>query len=111
LVNLLERRETKGARGTLLYVLEQLRAEVPLMVLASIIVEDSYEAREEALSLIGRGLIEGSPADFAEAEATLEGARVSADPERAQAIGRALKYLRTKGDATLRQRRRDGATP
>ena len=96
LLNLLTRPETKGSRGTLLYALEQLGAQVPLPVLADIIADESYEAREEALGLIDRHRIECSPEDLAKARATLEAARASADEERSQAIRRALEYLRIK---------------
>jgi len=96
LLNVLMRPDTKGSRGTLLYALEQLGADVPLAVLADIIAEDSYEAREEALGLIDRHRIACSSEDFARAQATLEAARASADAERSQAIRRALEYLRIK---------------
>jgi HEAT repeat protein len=95
LIDLLTRPDTKGARGTLLYVLEQLGADVPLPVLADIIAEESYEAREEALALIARGRIGCRPGEVARARATLEAARGSADAERNQAIGRALAHLGT----------------
>jgi HEAT repeat protein len=94
LIDLLTRPDTKGSRGTLLYALEQLGAEVPLPILADIIAEEPYEAREEALALIARSRSEGSPVEMARARARLEAARASADAERSQAIGRALEYLR-----------------
>lgn len=52
LIELLKRPSTKGARGTLLYALEELKAKVPLAVLTKIIADDTYEAREEALDLL-----------------------------------------------------------
>jgi hypothetical protein len=52
LVGLLLRPETKESRGTLLYALDELGANVPLAVLVDIIVEGPYEARQEALNLI-----------------------------------------------------------
>jgi HEAT repeat protein len=96
LINLLTRPDTKGSRGTLLYALEQLGADVPLPVLADIIADDSYEAREEALALIARDCIEYSSVEIARARASLEAARASADTEHSQAIRRALEYLSTK---------------
>ena len=96
LVNLLIRPETTGARGTLLYALEQLKAHVPLPILAEIILDESYEAREEALGLIAQDRIECSAEEFERARARLEAARVQADDERSQAIGRALEYLTAK---------------
>ena len=94
LVNLLTRPDTKGSRGTLLYALEQLGAAVPLPILAEIIADESYEAREEALALIARDPIECPAGELARARATLEAARPSADDERSQAIRRALEHLR-----------------
>ena len=93
LVNLLTRPETTGSRGTLLYALEQLKADVPLPILAEIILDGSYEAREEALGLIAQHRIECSDEEFKRARARLEAARVQADDERSQAIRRALEYL------------------
>jgi hypothetical protein len=93
LINLLTRPETQGSRGTLLYALEKLRADVPLTILAQIILDESYEAREEALSLIARGRIECSAEEFAGARARLDAARMSANDERSQAARRALEYL------------------
>jgi|SRR5271169_3271574 len=96
LINLLTRPDTKGSRGTLLYALEQLGAEAPLPVLADIIANESYEAREEALAVIARDRSECSLEEMAGAQARLEAAGASADPERSQAIHRALEYLRIK---------------
>jgi HEAT repeat protein len=95
LINLLTRPETQGARGTLLYALKQLGANIPLPILADIIADESYEAREEALGLIVQGRIECSTEEFARARAKLEAAHASADGERSEAIGRALEYLGT----------------
>jgi HEAT repeat protein len=95
LINLLTRPETRGSRGTLLYALEQLGADVPLSILVDIITKEPYEAREEALAAVARDRIECSAEEFARARATLEDAGASADEERSQAIRRALEYLRT----------------
>jgi HEAT repeat protein len=93
LVDLLARPETIGSRGTLLYALEQLGGDVPLPILAEIIAHESYEAREEALALIGRDRIKYSADEFARSKTKLETAAISADAERLSAIRRALKYL------------------
>lgn len=93
LIALLRQPATKGSRGSLLYALEQLGANVPLPVLANIILEDAYEAREEALNFIVRRQIECSAQQFANATAALEAATASADGERLQAIKRALEIL------------------
>jgi hypothetical protein len=100
LIRLLSRPNTKGSRGTLLYTLGELGAELPLPVLADVVVDESYEAREEALDLIRRGCVEGSAGDLAKAQARLHAALASADEERSQAIHRALEYLR--GDPRAR---------
>jgi hypothetical protein len=96
LISLLKRPDTKGSRGTLLYALEQLGVDVPLAVLAEIIVNESYEAREEALSFVVSNRIECSAEEFAHAKATLEAASTLADGERLEAIQRALNSLRVK---------------
>jgi hypothetical protein len=96
LIDLLTRPDTRGSRGSLLYALGQLGAAIPLPILAEIIANDSYEAREEALTFIGSNRIEYSADEFANAKATLETAAISADPERLQAIRRALGNLSVK---------------
>jgi HEAT repeat protein len=93
LIDLLKRQDTKGSRGTLLYALGELGADLPLPVLADIIADESYEAREEALTFLASGRIEYSAQEFARARARLEAAQLSADAERSEAIRRALEYL------------------
>jgi hypothetical protein len=97
LIDLVARPDTKGSRGTLLYSLSQLRASVPVELLVKIILEDSYEAREEALDLVSRGRAEGAAGDFTRAQGMLVGALATADEERGAAIRRALDYLGAKG--------------
>ncbi len=80
----------------MLYSLEQLKVNVPLLILADVIVNDSYEAREEALAFIAGNHFECSADEFAGAKAKLETAAISADPERLQAIQRALGNLSIK---------------
>jgi hypothetical protein len=97
LIKLLTRADTRGSRGTLLYALQQIGADVPLPILADIIIEEAYEAREEALALLARGRSECSAEEFAYARSTLEGGHAGADAERSEAIQRALDYLRIAG--------------
>ncbi len=97
LVSLLAKPDTKGARGSLLYALEQLGEHVPLPILIQIIVDDTYEAREEALAFIITQRIECSTEEFVRSRAQLEAtATSSTDAERLQAIRRALDYLGEK---------------
>lgn len=96
LVGLLTHPDTRGSRGSLLYALDQLGADVPLPILAEIIVGDAYEAREEALTFITSDRIECSAEEFAHAKAALEAAIASADAERLHAIQQALKLLKVK---------------
>jgi hypothetical protein len=96
LIDLLERPATKGSRGTLLYALQELGVDLPLAVLADIIAEETYEAREEALNFLAKGLVEGSPEGLARARARLEAALLSADAERSESIRRAFAFLQTK---------------
>jgi hypothetical protein len=103
LINLLKRPDTKGSRGTLLYALEQLGASLPLLLLADIIVDESYEAREEALAFIANNRIEFSPEEFGRAKARLADAAASADAERLQAIQQALGYLKATSGARSRR--------
>jgi hypothetical protein len=96
LIDMLSRPDTRGSRGTLLYSLEQLRVDIPLPVLADIIINEPYEAMEEALAFIVSNRFECSADDFTRSKAELESAASSSDTERPQAIRRALEYLRTK---------------
>src|ERR1700730_242412 len=96
IINVLTRSSTIGSRGTLLYALEQLRGNVPVLTLTAIIAHYSYEAREEALGFIANNRFESSPDELAASRAKLETAAVSADAERLQAIRRALENLRIK---------------
>ncbi len=96
LIDLLTRPDTVGSRGTLLYALEQLKADIPLPILADIIVNESYEAREEAVAFIAGNRFECSADEFASSKSKLEIAAVSAEAERLQAIRRALGNLSMK---------------
>ena len=96
LVQVLARPDTKGARGTLLYALARLGARVPPPILAQIVAEDSYEAREEALSLLARSREDFTREESARAEAVLDAAVATADTERLPAIKRARDVLKIK---------------
>lgn len=96
LIEVLARPETKGTGGTLLYALARLRAQVPLPLLAQIVAEESYEAREEALALLAGKRIEASPDELRQAETALAAAVAPADAERRQAIERARRVLQTR---------------
>jgi HEAT repeat protein len=52
IAELLSRDDTRGARGTLLYALNEMKEGAPLEVLVEIIVTDGYESQEEALLLL-----------------------------------------------------------
>jgi HEAT repeat protein len=93
LLDLLANPKTRGARGSILYALDQLRANVPLTLLVEIIATEPYEAREEALGLIASNSLNCSAEEFARARSRLETAIVSADIERKRAIGEAMKLL------------------
>lgn len=48
----LKRVHSRGLRGTLLYVLDELDITIPLGILVDVILDDGYEAQQEALNLI-----------------------------------------------------------
>ena len=52
MLELVARPETRGHRGTLLYVLNELNASVPLALILDVLAQDNYEARAEALALL-----------------------------------------------------------
>ena len=93
LIEMLTRSETKGSRGTLLYALEELRATVPLSILVDIVINDPYEASEEAVGLIADEKFIWSKFDLQRAKPKLRAALESANKQRSSAAHRALKYL------------------
>jgi hypothetical protein len=93
LIGLLNRPDTKGSRGTILYALENLDAKLPLELLKQLIIEDNYETREEALNFIAQGNFDRSRYSIADARKALRTALASADPQRSHTINAALKYL------------------
>lgn len=96
LINFLKRDDTKGCRGTLLYALEQLDATLPVSLLVDIIMEDSYEAREEALNFIANGKFDCDE-EPRRTRRRLVAVLASADEERSHAINAALEYLTSDG--------------
>jgi HEAT repeat protein len=99
LIRLPKRPDTIRARGTLIYALDELGADVPLPVLADIILNETYEAREEAVGLVAQDRIACSDRELNSARKRFEAALGSADEERSQAIRRALGYLQEHGTA------------
>lgn len=92
LIDALMRPDTKGYRGTLLYALGELDAALPISLLVDIIIEDSYEAQEEALNFIANGKFDRDE-DPHQSRYRLIAALTSAGGERSHSIGAALKYL------------------
>jgi len=90
LIKLLARDATKYSRGSLLYALEEMNAEIPLTVLADIIASDDYEAREEALRFLER-----QKHDAAELRRMKQKLKRSlgSNREQAEAISTAVNYL------------------
>lgn len=92
LIGALGRAETRGHRGTILYALDELGANLPLSLLAGIIAGDPYEAREEALGFLASGRVDRDAAPR-RVERMLRSALKGADEERSHAIREALGYL------------------
>jgi HEAT repeat protein len=95
ILEVLKRPDTKGARGTLLYALDEMQAKVPLLVLIGLILEDDYEAREEALGLLLKNRAEFSGNELYEALRQLEMAllNIGDDSERKDAVKAAREHL------------------
>jgi hypothetical protein len=94
LVALLKRRGTKNHRGTLLYALEELNADVPLLLLVDVIAKDGYEAKEQALDLIGNGQSVGTAEELDKARSRLTVIARSKDVHASRSAKLALDYLR-----------------
>jgi hypothetical protein len=99
LVELLTRADTQPSRGTLLYALDELGAKIPIRVLTAVVVEGSYEAREEALGFLARSKFEASDGDLGLAQRELEKVSSSRDVERADAAKAGLEILKSVGPA------------
>ena len=92
LIEALRNAETRGHRGTILYALDELGANLPLSLLIDIIVHDPYEAREEALGFLTSGRIDRD-ANPLQVERKLRLALRRGDQERSHAVREALGYL------------------
>lgn len=92
LIPLIATSETAGHDGTLLYVLNELEASVPLDRLVEILITGAYEAREEALMLLQYA--QPSDAERLEALARLEPLKGSADKQLSAAASEAIDRLK-----------------
>ena len=101
LIDLIKRKETRGANGTLLYALRELNAYVPLPVLIDVITEDrTYEALEGVLDIIANNAAKYDAEEKAEAVSRIKPLLTSADAHTSHTAKLAIKYL------TRRSRRR-----
>ena len=91
MIDLVTRAETRGSRGTLLYVVAELEAIVPLPVLLDILVQDSHEARAEALGLLAAA--EYPPGNVEQALPVLRSMAHSSDKEAAEHAREAIEIL------------------
>lgn len=55
---------TKGARGSLLYALAELNASLALAILVDVLIDDSMEAREEAIRALEQGRVRFDTAEI-----------------------------------------------
>lgn len=92
LLNLLARDDTKKSRGTLLYVLDEIGASIPIDVLTRVIVTSRYEAREEALGFLKSRRIDWNPQQLRRSMRKLERMTLSKNVERSEAAARALQF-------------------
>lgn len=94
LIDVLRKPGTRGSRGTILYALEELDVNVPLSLLIDLILNDSYEACQEALDFIASGKIDFDQ-DRGEIERRLRLSQGRLSKEKSHAVDEALKYLST----------------
>jgi HEAT repeats len=92
LINILRKPETKGYRGTILYALDELGTQLPISLLADLIMNESYEAQQEALAFIVSGKIEYDQ-DIDDIKRKLSSARKHLTGEQACTLSEAIKYL------------------
>jgi hypothetical protein len=97
LIDLIKRKQTRGANGTLLYALREMNAYVPLSVLIDIITEDpTYEALEGALDVIANNAARYEVEEKAEGVSRVKSLLISLDPHTAHTAKLAIKYLTRK---------------
>jgi nucleoid DNA-binding protein len=92
LIEILDKPENRKQSGTLLYALEEIKAKVPLRTLVNIILEGSFEARQEAIDLIESRLVKSTETEIHQSVDGLKRATPS-DKEQAASISRALKAI------------------
>jgi len=90
LINLLVREDTKKSRGTLLYVLDEIGASIPIDILTHIIATSRYEAREEALGFLKSRRIDWNTQQLQRSMRKLQRMTLSKNVERSEAAERAL---------------------
>jgi hypothetical protein len=97
LIDLIKRRETRGANGTLLYALREMNAYVPLPALIDLLTEDrTYEALEGTLDLIAKNAERYKEDEKADAVSRVKPLLGSPDAHTAHSAKLALKYLSHK---------------
>lgn len=95
LIDLVKRKETRGANGTLLYALRELKAFVPLSVLVDIIADDrSFEAGEAVLDLLSDNAERYAERELRAAIPALQRLAASDDQYLANVAQVAIGYLR-----------------
>jgi hypothetical protein len=94
LIDLIKRKESRGANGTLLYALREMNAYVPLPVLIDIITEDrTYEALEGVLDIIANNAAKYDAEEKAEAVSRMKSLLTSTDSHASHTAKLAIKYL------------------
>jgi hypothetical protein len=94
LIDLIDRKETRGANGTLLYALREMNAYVPLSALLDLIAEDhSYEALEGTLDIIANNVDRYKEEEKRGAVARLQPLLTSADEHISHAAKLAIKVI------------------
>jgi DNA-binding protein HU-beta len=93
ILELLTDAKTQSSRGTLLYALEEMGEKVPLGILMNILLTGTYEARQEALDLIGAGKTTFTEDELPAAEDKLRSSLTSLNGEQRESIQEALQML------------------
>ena len=105
LIDLIKRKESRGANGTLLYALREMDAYVPLPMLIDIISEDrTYEALEGVLDVIANNAAKYEAEEKAEALSRIKPLLTSTDAHTSHTVRLAIKYL--TGESRRRPPRR-----
>ena len=88
-----------NSAGTLLYAIEELGGDLPLSVFVHVLVDGSYEARQQALDLLVAGHVAATEGDnVEELLAQLEPLLSSGDDQKAAAAAEAVGILRCDPD-------------